>query len=225
MNKEQSLNFEDVDLNFGQIIQIHPNAKDLSAKCDCLIVGCLPEEAFIVSAPPSTGRFPKLSEGQTVGIRVMSSSGVALFLTTVLFISDVPAYMVYLDIPKEVKFHRVRETTRIDVSLPVLLASTVDPLVRGVSATVLDISVGGAKCHAERDVGEIGSEIEITGKFRVGAIKRLLRIKAILCSKTPVKSEGFEFGVKFCEGDEDNLLVLFGFIFNSMAFGNAQTVS
>ncbi len=225
MSDGETLQFDDLNLKFGQIVQFHPNPEDGADRHDCLLMGCLPGESLIVTASPETGLFPQVQEGQQVIIRVMSSNGVALFPTTVLFISEMPLYMVYLDYPQAIKFRRVRNASRVDVALPVLVSNLHKRALAGIAGKISDISVGGARLELYDNAGEVGDEIVLKGKFQVGNIQRVLALRASIANKQRVSEKSFVYGTKFNEADEEKQLILFGYIFNSMAFGNVQTVS
>ena len=225
MSDQETLGFDDLNLNMGQKVQVIPDPSNLRDRHDCILFGCIPGQSVIVSPPPETGAFPNVEEGQKVIIRVMSSNGVALFPSTVLYVSDVPLLMVFLDYPEAIQFKRVRNASRVDVALPVLASNTENRSLSGVAGKIVDISIGGARLELYSDVGDVGEEIELKGKFNVGSIQRILSIKANVASKKPRGDKGLIYGVQFKEADEDKMLILFGFIFSSMAFGNVQTVS
>jgi len=224
MNTESSPSFEDLNLKLGQIVQIHPNPADPKQRFDCLLVGTLPGESILISAHRKA-EFPVLEEGQMVVMRIMSANGVALFQTRVLFISDMPVLIVYLDFPEAIQFRMVRASSRVDIALPVLVYSISHPSRSGVPGRIADISTGGAGIELYDDVGEIGEEVELKGKFEIAGIQRTVRIKATLRSKKEAASGNKSYGISFNEADEDKLLVLFAYIFNSMAFGDVQNIS
>ena len=225
MSESQTLRFEDLNLKIGQVIQIHPNPEDKTNRHDCMLVGGLMGDAIIITVAPGKDEFPRLEEGQQVIIRVLSGNGVALFPTTVLFVSDMPVFMVYLDFPQAIKFHVVRNSSRVEVALPILASNTQRRQLSGIAGKISDISVGGARIELYSDAGNRGESIELKGKFRVNKIQRLVVLQATILRKEKISEGVFAYGVQFNEDDEDKLLILFGFIFNSMAFSNVQTVS
>ena len=223
MSKEDTLSLQDLNLKIGQVVQLHPSSDNVQERYDCTLIGCLPLESVIVTAPAS-GIFPQLSEGQQVVIRVMSANGVALFPTTVLYISDVPAFMVYLDFPKSIKFKLVRSASRVDVALPVLASNLVARQFGNIPGKLTDISIGGARAEFFSEIGKVGEGVELKGKFQIAKIQRTMSIRAVICSVSTLENNHHSCGLSFDEGDEDKLLILFGFIFNAMAFGSVQQV-
>ncbi|WP_096086419.1 flagellar brake protein [Agaribacterium haliotis] len=225
MSSETAASFDDLNLKLGQIVQIHPDVKNPKRRYDCLLVGSLPGESILLTTSPKSDAFPELEEGQMVVIRIMSANGVALFQTRVLFISDMPVFMVYVDFPSAVQFRMVRSSSRVEIALPVLVYSLSHPSLSGVAGKISDISLGGAGLQLYDDIGAVGDMLELKGKFEVGGIQRTVKLKAEIRNKKAEASGNRLYGIRFSESDEDKLLVLFGFIFNSMAFGDVQSVS
>lgn len=215
---DEQRTFDELGLGMGQQLLLHPNPADKKLVFSSLLVGALPSEALIVTAPPD-GVFPELSEGQKVVVRVFLEDGVALFPTTVLFVTDVPTLMVYLDMPKVVQFKRLRAAKRVVVAQPVLVSNLDNPAHIGVAGKLLDLSTGGGRLKMFDEVGAIDDRIEIKGKFNVHGITRLLNVTA--CIR---KRERDEYGVQFIEQDEDKLIFLMGFIFNAMINGTVDTI-
>lgn len=223
MSEKQLLTFDQLNLSFGQIVQIHLTPAHNGERYNCQLVGCLPGEAILVTAPPS-GQFPLLQPGARVAIRVMGPDGVAIFPTVVLHVSEQPVYLVYLDFPKAVQFRLVRNAQRVDVALPVLVNSRERAGVRSVAGRVVDISLSGAQLKLTDDIGTAGERIELKGKFNVAGIKRVLAIEAIIRKRSAVDADAITYGVEFHERDEEKLLVLFAYIFHAMVVGNPQTI-
>jgi len=223
MSERQSLRFDDLDLKFGQVIQLHPSVENGTERYDCILVGCLPGEAVIITAPED-GRFPLLEAGGRVVIRVMSCNGVALFPTTILHVGESPVYLVYLDFPKSIQFKLVRNASRVDVALPILVSNIQKKALRGIVGRIVDISLSGAQLNVDDNIGEMGDRLELKGKFEVSSIKRTLGIQAVIKAKHCNAEGAYAYGVEFHEKDEDKLLVLFGYIFNAMALGQPKKI-
>lgn len=223
MPENNTLEFNDLDLEMGQVLQIHLNP-EVTERFDCKLIGCLIKEAVIITVPDS-GEFPILEDGQKVSIRVSLASGVAVFPTTVLFISDMPAFMVYLDFPKAIRFKQVRQAPRVEVNLPVLVSNKQDPGIKGLVAQILDISLSGARLDSSESLGDVGSDVEIKGKFKVASVQRVVNIGAVIRSRTKTPDGHFLYGLQFAEiEDDDKLIFMFGYIFSELAFGHVQHV-
>lgn len=218
MSEPSMVSFSELELGFGYELFLIPDLNNKQQLFDCVLAGCIPEECLMVTAPAS-GLFPRVDCGQRVLVRIRLPSGVALFPTTILFISETPTLIVYLDYPRDIKFKRVR-AARVFVSLPVLMNSQSDESIFGVAGKIVDVSTSGARIEATERLGSVGDIIEVKGKFQVGNMVRMLSINCIIRAEKTPKT----YGVEFCEQNEEKLLVLLGFIYQSMAFNHAQAV-
>jgi hypothetical protein len=217
------LSFRELGLRFGQGMDLLPNPGDKDLVFPCELVGCLQEECLLIGPIGSDGVMPRMVEGQRVVMRVKLAGGIALFPTTVLFVSEIPVIMIYLDYPRDIKFKPVRGAFRVDVTLPVLAANLTDKRISGVAGKIVDISVSGARLEMFEELGGPGHDIEIKGKFQVGNIQRTLQISAVI--RTRAAGEGrFVYGVEFRHEDEDKQVVLLGFTFHAMVFGHIQNI-
>lgn len=220
---EEKLEFDELGITIGQMVEALVKGSGTKEFSDVLVIGAIPGEALILTAPPS-GVFPKMDEGDKVVIRVKLADGVAIFAAHVLFISDVPMFMVYLDFPSDITFKRIRNATRVSVKLPVLVSNSDEPKYSGVAGRITDISTSGAGLALTEYAGDAGERIVMKGKFTVGNIQRVLSIQAVIRAVNKKSDDLIIYGVEFLEDDENDLLVLFGFIFNAMAFGKIQNI-
>jgi len=220
---KSKLKFDDLNLQLGQIIQIQPNPAQSKSRFDCVLVGCIPNEAIIITASTSEG-LPSFESGEPVAIRIMGENGIAIFPTMVLYVTEMPVFLIYLDFPRAIQFKTVRNAARINVALPIQVKNLDRDDAQSVSGQVMDISVGGACLDLDEDMASKGDSVEILGKFQIGGLERDLFIHAVVRSKKTGEKIGFEYGVEFHENDEEKLLVLFGYIFNEMAFGKLKRI-
>ncbi|MEY4589360.1 MAG: hypothetical protein RL497_1436 [Pseudomonadota bacterium] len=212
------VSFSELDISFGHELFLIPDLNNKQQLFECVLVGCIADASLMVSAPAS-GLFPRIACGQPVLVRIRLSSGVALFPSTVLFISETPTLIVYLDYPRDIKFKRVR-AARVFVALPIVAANLTHAAISAVSGNIVDVSTSGARIETQEVLGNLGDLVEINGRFQVGGIARILTIQCVIRSEKTDKS----YGVEFFEQSEDKLLVLLGFIFQALAFNPTQPV-
>lgn len=224
MSKQNLLNFDDLNLKFSQVIQIIPEGGGGANNCfDCVLVGCLSGEAVIVTVP-QTNLFPKVAEGDHVVIRVYTAQGVALFPTTVLYISEVPTFLVYLDFPNAITFKKVRESIRVEMTLPTLV-SNVNRDLQGIVGRIVDISVSGAQIELFEYAGEKGDSLIVKGKFSIDDIHRKLSIDAVIMDTRTLENGHQSVGVRFEKGNEENTLILLGIVYSAALAGNEKFIS
>lgn len=217
------LTFQELGLRFGHELDLLPNPGETDLIFPCELIGCLKDDCLIVGPPASSGVLPRLAEGQRVVVRVKLAGGIALFPSTVLCVSEVPVVMVFLDYPRDIKFRQVRGAFRVDVVMPVLATNQTDRRFTSVPGKIVDISLTGARLEMFEELGIVGQDIVIKGKFSLGSIQRLLQIDAVIRARS-VKEKMFVYGVEFSGTDEDRIMVLMGLTFQAMAVGNLQTI-
>lgn len=222
LSEPRFVSFTELALGFGQQMLLLQHPKDKDSAFPCELVGCLAEQSLLVG-PPASGLLPRLEEGQRLVAQVKLAGGVAVFQTTVLYVSDIPTVLVFLDYPVEVKFKRVRADLRVNVALPVLVINKTTGAGRSHAGKIVDISISGARLEMFEALGAVGHEIELKGKFHVGAIERLLCIDAVIRAQTSRHGQRL-YGIEFRSGDEEKLLVLMGYTFHAMALGHLQSI-
>lgn len=224
MSEQNLLHFDDLSLKFFQVIQIILDGCEGANNCfDCILVGCLKGEAVIVTVPGSN-LFPKVVEGDRVVIRVYTAQGVALFPTTVLYIAEVPTFLVYLDFPDAISFKKVREDIRVEVAFPALL-SNVEHNLHGIVGRIVDISISGAQIELSEYAGDRGDKLVVKGKFCVGDIQRKLSIDAVIMDVQKLPNGHHSIGVRFEKGNEENTLILVGIVYSAAHSGNEKFIS
>lgn len=217
-----TMTFEEMGLNYGKSMSLFCDPTDKNAEYECMLIGCLPGESVIIG-PGASGVLPRLEEGQRVFVRAKLNSGVAIFPSIVLFVSEIPTIMVYLDFPEEIKFKRVRSALRVKTTLPVLGNNLDDTRFTTIAGKIVDISVVGAGLEMYEELGRPGQRIEIKGKFKLDFIQRMLTIPAVI--RTCGQRDGARlYGVQFDDVEEDVLLMLFGFTYHEMAFKQIDSV-
>ena len=217
------LQTDQLDLSFGHHLTLIVDPGASTKEFDFTLIGCIAGRSLILG-PPETGVMPLLAEGQTVFVRINLHSGVAFFPSVVLFVSDIPTVLVYLDYPDHVRFKQIRAAMRVQVRLPIIANNLSDTRFSALPGKISDISTTGASLEFYEALGQTGQNILIKGKFEVGPVQRLLSIPAQIRS-TKQQNDVYIYGIEFAAANEDNLLVLFGFIFHAMAFKPIKPIS
>jgi len=221
MAQESVIGFDSLDLRMGEVVELFPDIQNLKQSVSCQLIGSLQSEALILSHAPNTDAFPALEDGQQIAIRVKSGNGIALFMSIVLYIADVPTLMVFVDMPEKVKFLQLRQASRINVALPILVSTKSDTKSAG---KMIDVSTGGAAIVLEDSIAGPGDHIAIKGKFLLGDLAKIASFDAIVRRKSQNGEGQYLYGIEFSEQDEEAKLILFGYIFQSMALGDVQAV-
>lgn len=220
---DEKIQFDELELGLGQVVDVLPQSSSNKDFSEVLLLGAIPGEALILGAPAS-GEFPKMEEGEKVVFRVKMANGVGLFASNVLYMTDVPMFMVYVDFPQDIQFKRIRNASRVSVKMPILVSNQDKPEFSTITGRIDDISTLGAGLILSESAGDEGDVLALKGKFTVGSIQRVLSVRAVARKVKKLSPDAVFYGVEFLEDDENDLLVLFGFIFNAMAFGKIQKI-
>lgn len=220
---EEKLNFEDLNISIGQRVEVLAQQSENKEFVEVVILGAIPLESLIITVNEA-GVAPEIGEGQNLVFRIALPDGIAVFLGRVLYMTEDPLFMVFVDIPKEVTFKRIRKAPRVFTTIPVLVSNLSTKEQTGIAGRIKDISTAGARMDLYEHLGKAGDQISVKGKFTVGSVKRLTSIKAIIRS-VGVIDKGFQYGVEFVEEDENELIALFGFIFDAMSSGKVDNIS
>lgn len=219
---EEKLNFEDLNLSIGQHVEVLIQSAEDKTFSRVMVLGAIPNESVIITADES-GIVPPIEEGHDLVFRMSQPDGIAVFLGRVLYITEDPLYMAFIDIPTEVTFKRIRKAPRVFTSIPILVSNLDNPEYTGIAGRLKDISTVGACLDLYEPLGQVGDRVNIKGKFSVGTIKRVTSVRALIRSEKPL-GNGLQYGVEFVEENENELITLFGFIFDAMSSGKIDNI-
>lgn len=223
MSEPTLLTFDELGLGFGKELEMLTNPGQSDLRFKCVLAGCLPAESLIVIPPVDTGVLPRVVEGQRIVLRVNLQCGVAIFPTTVLYVSEIPTVMVYLDFPRDVKFKQIRSAPRATINQPVLTYNKSLPNDSAIVGRLVDISPSGARLEVQEKLGEVGQTIEIKGSFAVGQLQKTIGVDAEI--KTLKKQgEVISMGLLFCDIPEEKLLLLLAYAYQAISEGKVQSV-
>ncbi len=218
----KDLTFSKLGIEPGRQVLLAPQGSDKKA-WPCLYVGCLPDTALMITANDS-GEFPVLHEGQKIALKVALPKDIVLLSTTVLCISETPVFMVYLDYPHEIRAKQIRNASRIEIQQPAIVSDLKKQASLSSPGKILDISVSGARIELDNSIAKVEDYISVRTKFTVNGVQRVLDLKAAVKSVSATKKNTVHYGVQFEFNDEDNLLILMGFLAQHSDSGKVQII-
>ena len=214
------MKFEDMKLIYGYPMQLQSsNANGQPERYSCRLIGCLPGRAILLSVPKMAGKLVKFRTGQKVVARLMVDNGIGIFASTVETQTVDPYPILHITYPDTVSFKGIRGATRVAVDQSVEVSNTIVISDKIISATVVDISVTGARIECGEEIGSVGDSIQLTMQLHVANMVRELTLDAIVRSKVDVGAqEGYingmvAYGVEFINPDEERRLVLYAFVY------------
>ena len=213
------MTFDDLKLRPGYPLQVQvETSTGMSERYPCRFVGAMPGRALLLSVPRVNGRFLRLRPGQKVVARMMVANGVGVESQA----TD-PYPLLHLDYPEEVGFKGIRQSTRVEIALPVVVLNQSSLEASEVDARVVDISLSGARLELDRILGDIGDKVSITAQVEVAGLYRDLRLEAVIRSRVERSTQELKqntpvvYGLEFVEADEDRRLLLAAYVYAKIA--------
>lgn len=218
------MTFDDLKLLPGYPLQLQvQTSTGVSERYNCRFVGALPGRALLLSVPRANGRMLRLRPGQKIVARMMVANGVGVFTCAVEHQAQEPYPLLHLEYPEEVGFKGIRQATRVEVSLPVMVLNRTALEAVDVAGTFADISISGARLEVAQVLGDIGDKILVTARVEVAGIARDLQIEAVLRSRVERSTQEREqkvpvvYGVEFTDTDEERRLLLAAYVYSRIA--------
>ena len=218
------MTFDDLKLRPGYPLQVQvETSTGMSERYPCRFVGAMPGRALLLSVPRVNGRFLRLRPGQKVVARMMVANGVGVFTCSVESQTTEPYPLLHLDYPEEGGFKGIRQCTRVEIDLPVVVLNQSSLEASEVEARVVDISLSGARLELDRILGDIGDKVSITAQVEVAGLYRDLRLEAVIRSRVERSTQELEqntpvvYGLEFIEADEDRRLLLAAYVYAKIA--------
>jgi c-di-GMP-binding flagellar brake protein YcgR len=189
-------------LHIGDVLQLQfAPPSDIQDRYATTLVGFLPGQSLIITTPRKQGKPIIVREGQTFTVRMLQGSNIFGFMARVLKVSAKPFPYLHLGYPSDVEIAVVRNAPRVATEIQ---ATASRPLVgesEEQSVTISDISSTGARVKHSRQLGEVGSVIQITHTIQVCGAEDLLKVMGMIRNIREVKQEDgsslFVHGIEF----------------------------
>ena len=214
------MKFEDMKLVYGYPLQLQTNnSAGQPERFSCRLIGCLPGRSILLSVPKAAGKLVRFRPGQKVVARLMVDNGIGIFASAVETQTLDPYPILHISYPDNVSFKGIRGATRVAIDHLVEASNLTTNSEDVVPATVVDISVTGARLEVGMPLGEIGDELQITMRVGVASIVRDLVLRAIVRSRVAMDAQTspasgmVAYGVEFMEPDEDARLLLYAYVY------------
>lgn len=212
------MKFEDMKLIYGYPLQLQTsNSAGQPERFSCRLIGCLPGRSILLSVPKLAGKLVRFRPGQKVVARLMVDNGIGIFAGTVETQTADPYPILHISYPDNVSFKGIRGATRVAIDRPVEVSNLTIISDKTISASVVDVSVTGARIEAMSAFGDIGNKIQIAMSVGVANIIRELTLEAIIRSRADVDPQSpngpIAYGVEFIEPEEDKRLLLYAYVY------------
>lgn len=172
--------FDDLGMQPGEILQLHPALEVVAADMPAVLIGYLKNHAIVVATPIVSGKPLLVKDGTLFNIKTFSGTSLYSFRTRVLVSYTQPMPHLHLEYPKLVYATKIRKALRAQVALPATLQ---DPESgNGLDVILKDLSVGGAKLVLPGPVAYTqGDRCVVIFKVKIGDdIEEVVRADAVM---------------------------------------------
>lgn len=207
---------EELGLTFGDTLQVQIG-DNLEQRYPVKFIGINPASSIIISAP-ITGKDKVffVREGQNVTLRFVVKNVVSGFSTQVILTRGQPYPYLHLKIPEEVQTVEVRKEVRVETDIN----ATVINKTRGspaLTCSILNLSCSGGRVESNTQLALMNDHLNLTMPLVIHDIERLVTAECVVTYIKDVDDEGkYIYGVNFEEIDDDDSLILRGFIYQEL---------
>ncbi len=223
--KKILIDFKDIKLLVGESIQLQNPADKSKERIFVKLVGYREGKSIVVTMPKLGGVEIQVQKGHKFIARLFSVKTVYAFSVAVLETKRTPYPYMHMTYPQKVESVVVRNAQRVGVELIVSVQNE-DPdktLDEAASAKMTDISTGGSKLTTVDSIGDVGDDISISAKFKVGGVDQYVQILAIIrradfhVANDEQTKDLYIYGLEFRFVEETDRLILHGFVYEQLS--------
>ena len=207
-----------LNLEVGDIMQLQPMIPDVTERYAVRVIGYLPGQSLIVTAPEHKGKVILVREGQRFAVRVLIGGSVYGFVASVLRSSSQPYPYLHLSYPMDVESIVVRNAPREAIRLKAVARNAKQPREgeHMHPVEVLDLSSTGACLASAVNFAEIGDMLELQMRLKVYELEEDLAVAVDVRNKVPPKPGArdarFRYGVEFRALKPYEKLLIYSFV-------------
>jgi c-di-GMP-binding flagellar brake protein YcgR len=194
----------DMKLTIGQPVQLVLHGPQ-DYKHYSRLIGFVEPEYVLLRVPLVNGWAVPLNNYQQVSIKLFSGVSIFEFASEIQSFQLHPRNLIFLDYPKSVKEHRLREHERVRCKLPVLISTPHLSMTTGFEFH--DLSGGGAALVGPHDLGPVGTPLTVkfTYPFLATGIEEQIQLNATIQS---AQTDPHCYGIQFEQVDPRILLLV-----------------
>lgn len=160
---------DNIKLEVGDVVQLQVISPEKDDRYAVTVIGYLPGESVLVTAPTIGGKVQFIREDQRFAVRMLHGSNVYGFVAKVLQVAVKPFPYLHLSFPDEVESITVRDADRVETEIPALVRNTNLPDKQGSWQPVFirDLSTTGARLESVIPLGREGEMMRIRFQLEV----------------------------------------------------------
>ena len=172
------------------------------------LVGIEEDKYIIIKTPSMLAGLDVLNKGNGIIVKYLEKGTAFVFTSHILKFISSPEMLLFVEYPKKIEDHNIRDKQRLDCYLPAHIIPDDGPGKYDIEGAVTDISRGGCKFIASKEslrVNNVQLEInsEVLISFNLPGLEQPLTATILAKNKYFSKSEdSLNIGFRFTEMDE-----------------------
>lgn len=219
---QESFPFEAMNLKVGDRLQVQPPAKVSTERCPVRLLGYLPEQSLLITAPATGGGVPlPLMPGDQLIMRVFSGQNAFGFACDVLRMCKLPYSYLHIAFPRKIQGTVIRKAVRVKTKI-IVKVHTARGGTAEHTAVISNLSANGALLDGRRTMAEAGDTIQLGFKLKLHNIEAELLINALVRTvfdDETLKQSGTSlshFGLQFVDLDPNDQMLLQSMVYQHM---------
>lgn len=208
-----------VKLGMGDVLQL----QDFSPTKDqhyVKLIGYLNKKSVLVSHPTRDDKLLFVKKGESYLVRGFSGTKTYEFTADVVNVCLAPYPYLHLSFPVQVSTVNMRRALRIMLKLVCSIKSK--SAANPITATIVDMSVNGARIQSKIEIGELSEEVEVSFRLPVDGEEQLFIVPAVIrnVGNDADNADGERLvvcGLEFHQPEGKDRLALQNFIYKHMA--------
>lgn len=207
-----------VKLGIGDVLQLQ-NFSPTKDQHYVKLIGYLNKKSVLVSHPTRDDKLLFVKKGESYLVRGFSGTKTYEFTADVVNVCLAPYPYLHLSFPAQVSTVNMRRALRIKLTLVCSIKSK--PVIP-VTATIVDMSINGARIQTKIEIGKLGEEVEVSFRLPVDGEEQLFVVPAVIrnVDNDAGNAHGERFivcGLEFRQPEGKDRLALQNFIYKHMA--------
>jgi c-di-GMP-binding flagellar brake protein YcgR len=174
---------------------------DIQDRYATTLIGFLPGQSLIISTPRKQGKAIFVREGQAFTVRMLQGSNIFGFVARVMKVSSKPFPYLHLAYPEEVEIAVVRNAPRVATEIRATASKPMEGDLTEHEVVISDISKTGARVMYGKQLGGVGSVIQVTHPIAVCGGEDILKVMGKIRNVREIRREGegesFVHGIQF----------------------------
>ena len=190
--------------------RLHMLDMESESGCEVEFAAALHGKGIFVSLPDVPAGSSGLQIGACYRVRGFNGTSEFTFPTQVLKVEEKPFFHAHMTYPDSVGLKVVREESRVQVSVPILVMPAGQG--RGIPCTMRDLNINGALAESVVPLGLVGDAVSIEISTHFEGQVASMKIPALIRHYQDAVG-AFKYGLEFGEIAKNDKLILYYMLF------------